>query len=78
MSHCAHDLTLEARGHQAEEDTNRAHTTVGFPVVQLNTVQKQFVATRKVPQGAIEQSQDEPFAPTVWEAEADCQRVVSL
>ena len=49
MSHCAHDLTLEARGHQAEEDTNRAHTTVGFPVVQLNTVQKQFVATRKVP-----------------------------
>ncbi len=50
MSHCAHDLTLEARGHQAEEDTLRAHTTVGFPALQFNTVTEQFVATRKMPE----------------------------
>ena len=57
----------------ASPDTNRAHTTVGFPVVQLNTVQKQFVATRKVPLEVIEQSQDRTFAAAVREAKADVQ-----
>ena len=38
-----------AFGCMAGRDTNRAHTTVGFPVVQFNAVKKQFVATCKVP-----------------------------
>ena len=33
----------------APEDTYRAHTTVGFPVLQFNAVKKQFVVARKVP-----------------------------
>ena len=34
----------------ATEDTLRAHTTVGFPALQFNTVTEQFVATRKMPE----------------------------
>ena len=52
------------------KDTNRAHTTVGFPVVQLNTVQKQFVATRKVPLHDIHLLGDRKFVAVVWDAEA--------
>ena len=57
-------------------DTNRAHTTIGFPVVQFNTVQKQFVATRKVP------IPDDGFPempdryPTLADAFDSCQRRV--
>jgi hypothetical protein len=37
-------------------DTNRANTTVSFPVVQFNAVKKQFVATCKVPTPVLDQS----------------------
>jgi hypothetical protein len=30
-------------------DTDRAHTTVSFPVLQLNAVKMRFVATRIAP-----------------------------
>ena len=48
----------------------RARTTVRFPALQFNAVNKQFVATRKVPLEVIEQSQDRPFAALVLDVKA--------
>jgi hypothetical protein len=40
----------------APKDKLRVFTTVGFPALQFNAVNKQFVATRKVPKAVIENS----------------------
>ena len=54
----------------ALKDKLRVFTTVGFPALQFNAVNKQFVATRKVPQGVGEQSQERLFAALVPDAKA--------
>ncbi len=51
----------------------RARTTVRFPALQFNAVNKQFVATRKVPQGASQPSEDRPSAAPVLDVKAVAQ-----
>ena len=62
----------------ALKDKLRVFTTVGFPALQFNAVNKQFVATRKVPIPDNQNLRDRPFAAAVREAKADAQTAGSI
>ena len=57
----------------ALKDKLRVFTTVGFPALQFNAVNKQFVATRKVPIAVSRESHDRSFAAMVRGAKAALQ-----
>ena len=54
----------------ALKDKLRVFTTVGFPALQFNAVNKQFVATRKVPIADSHVLRNLPFVSVVREAKA--------
>lgn len=45
------------------EDPKRILSTVGFPALQFNTANKQFVAARKVPKAVLLRCTERSFAP---------------